>query len=157
VASAIELIMIPEQYVAYIHTTGPIAGLRDLMMRLYAALDGAGVTAAGPPQARFFDEEFDPEKTEYEVCVPIVPGADGWVPDTIGEARTDIIPVHQAMVTEHRGPYDTVHLSYEAIGEEINAIGYAVAGPATEVFLKGPESTSDPSEYVTEVRLPVAR
>jgi effector-binding domain-containing protein len=157
VATAVELIMIPEEYVAYIHTTGPITGIRDLMTRLYAALDGAGVAPAGPPMARFFSAEFDPANTEYEVCVPIVPGADGSVPDTIGETHTDVIPAHQAMVAEHRGPYDTVSVSYEAIGEELNAIGYAVAGPATEVFLKGPESTSDPSEYVTEVRLPVAR
>ena len=156
-SNAVELIMIPEEYVACIHTTGPITGIRDLMTRLYAALDGAGVATAGPSMARFFSEEFDPTNTEYEVCVPIAPRADGSVPDTIGEARTDIIPAHQAMVTEHRGSYDSVNVSYEAIGEEINAVGYAVAGPATEVFLKGPESTSDASEYVTELRLPVAR
>jgi effector-binding domain-containing protein len=157
VPHAVELIMFPEEYVAYIHTTGPISGIRDLMTRLYGALDAAGVAPAGPPMGRFFDAQFDPQKTEFEVCVPIAPGDDGSVPDAIGEARTDIIPAHQAMVTEHKGPYDTIRLSYEAIGEELNTIGYAVAGPATEVYLKGPESTRDPGEYVTEVRLPVAR
>jgi effector-binding domain-containing protein len=153
----VDMVMIPEEPVAYIHTTGPISGLRDLLTRLYGALDGAGVVPAGPPMARFFDEEFDPEKTEFEVCVPISPGPDGSLPDTIGEVRTDVIPAHQALLTEHRGPYTTAHLSYEAISEELNRIGYAVAGPATEVFLTGPESTGDPNEYVTEVRLPVTR
>ncbi|HJW76687.1 MAG TPA: GyrI-like domain-containing protein [Thermoleophilia bacterium] len=153
----VDMVMIPEEYVAYLHTTGPISGLRDLMTRLYAALDAAGVAPAGPPMARFFDAEFDPEKTEFEVCVPIAPGPDGSIPDAIGEAQTDLIPAHQAMVTAHRGPYSTAHLSYEALSEELNRFGYAVAGPATEVFLTGPESTSDPNEYVTEVRMPVTR
>jgi effector-binding domain-containing protein len=157
VSYPVELIMFPEEYVAYLHTTGPISGIRDMLMRLYAALDQAGIAPAGPPMARYFDEEFKPEKTEYEVCVPITPADDGSVPDRIGEARTDVIPAHQAMVVEHRGPYDAIHLGYEAIGEELNTIGYAVAGPATEVYLTGPESTSDPAEYVTEIRLPVAR
>ncbi len=153
----IELITFPEEYVAYVHTVGPLSSIRDLMTRLYGALDAAGVAPAGPPMGRFFDAQFNPEKTEFEVCVPIAPAADGSVPDTIGEAHTDVIPSHQAMVTEHKGPYDSIRLSYEAIGEELNTIGYAIAGPATEVYIKGPESTNDPNEYVTEVRLPVAR
>src|SRR3974390_2173176 len=76
----IELITFPEEYVAYIHPVGPIASIRDLMTPLYGALDAAGAAPAGPPMGRFFDAQFDPQKTEFEVCVPIAPGADGSAP-----------------------------------------------------------------------------
>jgi effector-binding domain-containing protein len=67
------------------------------------------------------------------------------------------MPAHYALVTTHKGPYEEIGAGYAALTEELNALGYGVAGPASEVYLVGSDSGAAPAAYVTEVRLPVAR
>ena len=154
---AVELVAMPEQAIAYLAVHGSVRKMKEPFARLFAALAEAGLAAAGPPMARFDPDLTDFENADYEVCVPVEPDAEGRVPDAIGEARCDILPAHYALVTTHRGPHASLGASFEALAAEVSAVGYAVAGPATEVYLAGPESGITPAEYVTEVRLPIAR
>lgn len=156
-AYSIRLTAIPEQAIAYIRERGPLSDLPAHMERLMNVVRAAGMERVGPVMARYFSDRSKIDDLDYEVAVPILPRADGSVPDAVGEARTAFVPAHHAFVTQHGGPHHEAHMGYTALTEELNAIGYAIAGPATEVYEKGPLDCDDPSCYVTELRLPIAR
>ena len=156
-SNAVELIAIPEQTIAYLSVHGSVRQMREPFARLYAAVAKAGLSAAGPPMARFDLNLADPDDADYEAAVPIALGPNGMMPDNAEDVRSDTMPAHYALVTTHKGPYEEIGAGYAALTEELNALGYGVAGPASEVYLVGSDSVATPADYVTEVRLPVAR
>ena len=143
--NAVELIAIPEQTIAYLAVHGSVRRMQQPFARLFAAVAEAGLTPA------------DPDDADYEVAVPITLGSHGTMPDNAGDVRSDTMPAHYALVTTHKGPYDEIGAGYAALTEELNSLGYAVTGPASEVYLVGSDSGAAPSDFITEVRLPVAR
>ena len=156
-SSAVELIAIPEQAIAYLSVHGSVRKMQQPFAQLFAAVAEAGLLTAGPPMARFDLDLVDPDDADYEVAVPIALGPHGTMPDNIGDVRADTMPAHYALVTTHRGPYDEIGAGYVALTEELNSLGYAVTGPASEVYLVGSDSGAAPLDFVTEVQLPVAR
>jgi effector-binding domain-containing protein len=157
VSNAAELIAIPAETIAYLPTHGSVRQMKEPFRRLYAAVDEAGLVPAGPPMARFDLNLDDPDDADFEVAVPIAVDPDTTLPSKIGDARTGTLPAHYALVTTHEGPYEEIGAGYETLTEELNSLGYAVTGPASEVYLVGSDSDADPADYVTEVRVPVAR
>jgi effector-binding domain-containing protein len=156
-ACEVELTLIPEEAVAVVRERGPLAAIGDRMRRLRAALDVAGVTWNKPMMARFYEDEMRSPELDYDVCVAIRPAPDGSVPDHIGVARGEIVPAHYALVATHVGPHDQLARTYAALTAEAERLGYAIAGPPTEVYVTGPESAVEPATYVTQIRLPIAR
>ena len=154
----IELTRIPEQVVACLGGRGPVRELSERAARLAASLERAGAAAEGPLMARFFDaSEYDPADADYEVCRAVAPDGEGRVPDRIGDLHTSLIPSHHAMIVRHRGPYSTLGEAHAALAAELEAVGYRLAGPVTEVFLEGPAEGRRSADYLTEVRYPFAR
>jgi effector-binding domain-containing protein len=157
VSTAVELIAIPEQTIAYLSVHGSVRQMREPFARLFAAVAEAGLSPAGPLMARFDLNLADPDDADYEVALPIALGPHGTMPDNAGDVRSDTMPAHYALVTTHKGPYEEIGAGYAALTAELNSLGYAVAGPASEVYLVGSDGGAEPADYVTEVRLPVAR
>jgi effector-binding domain-containing protein len=157
VPNLVELIALPEQTIAYLGVHGSVRKMREPFAQLYTAIGGAGLAPAGPPMARFDLDLADPDDADYEVAVPIALGAHGTIPDNPQGVRSGTLPGHYALVTTHNGPYEEIGAGYDALSKELTALGYAVTGPASEVYLVGSDSGAAPADYVTEVRLPVAR
>jgi len=157
VSNAVELIAIPEQVIAYLPVHGSVRQMREPFERLFAAVAEAGLSPTGPPMARFDLDLADPDDADYEVAVPIALGPHGTMPDNIGDVRSDTMPAHYALVTTHKGPYEEIGAGYAALTEELNSLGYAITGPASEVYLVGSDGGAAPADFITEVRLPVAR
>jgi len=154
----IEIEPVKEQVVACLGGRGPVSELHERAKRLAAVLAQAGVAWQGPLMARFFDAgSYDPEETDYEVCLAVTPDDHGWTPDRVGDLPTTLIPAHHAMVARHRGPYRTLGEAHAAIDRELEAVGYRLAGPVSEVFVEGPAAGRSPADYLTEVRYPFAR
>ena len=154
----IELQRIPEQVVACCGGRGPVGELGERVKGLAATLHGAGVAPEGPLMARFFEAaDYDPAAADYEVCLAVAPDENGWVPDRIAGLQTTLIPAHHALVARHRGPYGTLGAAHAALAAELDAVGYRLAGPITEVFLEGPAEGRRSADYLTEVRYPFAR
>ena len=156
-SNEVEVIAIPEQTIAYMAVHGSVRKMQEPFARLFAAVAEAGLLTTGPPMARFDLNLADPDDADYEVAVPIALGPHGTMPDNIGDVRSDTMPAHYALVTTHKGPYEEIGAGYAALTAELNSLGYAVAGPASEVYLVGSDSGAGPAHYVTEVRLSVAR
>ena len=86
-----------------------------------------------------------------------MPRADGSVPDALGEARGEWIPLHHALEAVHRGPHTGMDDAWAAVREACAAVGYTPSGPVTEVYEVTRADGVPPEDYVTRVRLPYAR
>jgi effector-binding domain-containing protein len=107
--------------------------------------------------ARFYEEDTAGSDVDYEVCLPVQASADGSIPDTVGEARGELVPAHHALATTHVGRRDQMDDAVAALREALEAVGYRACGPLTEVYVTTRGTTPDPARHVTELRLPYAR
>jgi effector-binding domain-containing protein len=149
---------VPGQAVAVLGGRGPLAEIGRRMRRLRDAVAQAGLTPAGPMMARFYDDAgVEADASDYDVCLPVESRADGSVPDVLGEARGELLPLHHVLQATHVGPHDAMQDAWRAVREALEALGYTASGPMTEVYERGRESGLTPEEYVTLVRLPFAR
>lgn len=71
-----------------------------------------------------------------------------------GEVQPGEIPGGQTAVCLHTGPYDAITAAYTALGDWIQAQGYAPAGPAYEFYLNDPTETP-PQALQTLVAFPL--
>ncbi len=149
----VDIISVPAQPVVSLRGPAPLSQIGDAMRRLREVLAHAGLEAAGPMTARFYDAE-PGEAGRYEVAVAVRPHDDGSVPDTVGEAHGEWLPSHRALETVHRGPHHAMEDAWTAVLEACSALGLTPAGPMTEVYEVTRADGVPPERYVTRIRLP---
>jgi effector-binding domain-containing protein len=153
----VDIVAVPAQPVVSLRRAGPLGEIGDAMRRLRELLAAAGLEATGPMTARFYDGGVSGGDADYDVCVAVRPRADGSVPDTVGEARGEWLPLHHALEAVHRGPHDAMGDAWASVREACAALGYTPAGPVTEVYEVSRSDGVPEDDYVTRVRLPYAR
>lgn len=157
----------PVMSVSITHRTNPArvtASVRDtiptyadegrLWERLMPALFTAGATLA--PDARaiavFHDEDYKESDCDVEVQLDVAaPFA------ASGDVRCVEVPAQEVAVAVLNGPYDGIGAVMEAVGRWVPENGYRFAGPMFNVYLVSPHEDPEPSHWVTEVCVPVAR
>ena len=107
-----------------------------------------GVIAIGHPFVIY--HAFGPERIDAEVCVPVAGPAP--VDDRI---KAHVLPETTIVRTTHVGPYEELGTAYQALSEWVDDHGYAAAGPIRERYLTGPSLEVPPSEYRTEIDMPI--
>ncbi|MEV8438705.1 GyrI-like domain-containing protein [Actinosynnema sp. NPDC051121] len=110
----------------------------------------AGATPTGPPQVAYRG----PFRPDGEIEVDLLLPTDRPT-GPAGDADTVRWPGGPAARTLHAGPHDRLGTAYEALEEWVRAHGLRPAGPQREVYLVGPDRTSNPESYLTEVVMPV--
>jgi DNA-binding transcriptional MerR regulator len=71
--------------------------------------------------------------------------------------RVYLLPGAERMASViHHGPYNTLYRAYAVLGRWIEANGYAIVGPARDIYLQGGDDQDDAS-CVTEIQFPVER
>lgn len=120
---------------------------------LYAAVDQAGLTPAGPGGALYPGELFQEEQGEVTAFVPI-PSAPAAPPGPGGPVVMEI-PAVEAAVMLHEGPMDDLDRTYGALGTVVAERAIGVEGPIREYYLVGFRDTDDQSRHRTEVCWPV--
>ena len=153
----VDVVAVPEQAVICLRRRGPLREIGARMRRLRELAEEAGLTPAGPMMARFYDMDDERPDLDYDVCLPVLPAEDGSIPDVVGEAQGEWVPLHHALQAVHTGPHDAMQDAWRAVDQARAALGYSASGPYTEVYVRGPECEADPAGFVTEVRLPYAR
>ena len=153
----VDIVSVPARPVVSLRHTGPLSGIGDSMRRLRDLLAEAGLKADGPMCARFYSDGAGESEADCDVALPVVPRADASVPDAVGEARGEWVPLHHALEAVHRGPHDTMDDAWAAVREACAALGYTPSGPVTEIYEVTHADGVAPAEYVTRVRLPYAR
>jgi len=120
---------------------------------IFAFLGQHGVNPAGPPLTLYHDKEHRERDIDAESAVPVA----GSVPS--GErVKVRALPAVEQMASAiHKGSYDMLGEAWNKMLAWIEAHGYHMSGPVREVYIKGPGVLSKPSDYVTELQLPVEK
>lgn len=153
----VDIVAVPEQAIVILRGTTSLAEIVRCRQRLRDLVAQAGLMPAGRVMARFYEDEPGPEGPRYDVALPVVPRDDGRVPDAVGKARGEWLPLHHVLETVHVGPHDAMGDAWRALHEAADALGYSQAGPLTEVYECDASDGVSPEKYVTRVRLPYAR
>ena len=107
-----------------------------------------GVVVTGHPFVIY--HAFGPDAIDAEVCVPVA----GPAPEA-GRITAHALPAETVVRTLHVGSYDELGQAYAALETWATDHGYVSAGPHRERYLNGPDATSSPADYRTEIDLPV--
>lgn len=97
---------------------------------------------------RYYDEEFYEDGMDMEVCVPVNRSVEG-------------ISYNQkpqnCIITDFEGDYKSIGMAYGALFEYIKKNNLMIVGSFCERYITGPESGVEPSEYLTEIFVPVEK
>ncbi len=106
-----------------------------------------GVQPSGPPFVAYHN--MDMQDLDLEIGFPFLHRLAGEGDILAGET-----PGGRAAVCLHTGPYDQIHLAYEALRQWVEANGYVPTGVVYEFYLNDPRSTPA-TELQTQVLLPL--
>lgn len=143
--------------VAFIAVKGPFTQVGPAFGTLYAWIEQHRLTPSGPPSGLYFDApgQVAVEEMRWELRSPIAGDVGEMGPDEqgLGVKRVGACLVAS---TIHRGPYDQLGRTYEALGSWIAQNGYQIVGPAEDVYLTDPAEVA-PEDTLTEILFPVRK
>ncbi|MBI5231759.1 MAG: GyrI-like domain-containing protein [Coriobacteriales bacterium] len=143
--------------VAFLQMTGPYEQIPEAFGRLYHWIGQSGIPHVGPPHGVYITppDETPDAGPVWEVWAPIDPDTPESPPDPGGIGVKKVEPLTVAK-TVHVGPYESLESPYHQLAEWIDAKGFASSGPTMELYLSDPDEVP-PEQYVTEIRMPVAK
>lgn len=145
----------PERYAATVRMTLPAYDMEGLlwstMMQETAALHMI------PDDPCYCCVAYlDSEYRETDVEVEAQKTVKGRYPDTEHVKFRTLPPVAVASTVCH-GAYDQLNDAMAAVAEWVAANGYALSGPAFNIYHVSPHETDNPDEFITEICYPVVR
>lgn len=141
--------------VAYLPMRGSYDQTPEAFGRLYGWIDAHGLKPKGMPAAIYFNIASDPsgEDAVWEVQSPIAGELAEAAPDETGIGIKET-PAMTVLSSVHKGPYDSVLPTYQAMWDWIEDNGYELAGPPMERYLNDPDEVGA-EECLTEVIMPI--
>ncbi len=120
----------------------------ELMGQLFSEVAQRQIQPLGPPQTFYFEEEFSPEDTEVEVCLPVAPGTPG--------ARE--VPGGLHCLATLTGPYtyESFTATYAALLQWVEDNGYRVRSAPFERYVRGGPD-APPEDNLTEIYFPIEK
>jgi len=148
---------IQPQMVAYISMKGPYTKVQQAFGTLFDWLGRRGLVPAGPPSGAYFNApgEVSEEQLMWELRCPVAGDTPASGPDEKG-LGVKLVEGAQVAATMHKGPFDKVGATWDALGKWIAASGYQIVGPGIEIYLSDPGQTK-PEDLLTEVAFPVVK
>lgn len=125
----------------------PVIG--PLYDRLYAQVQEAGLTPAGPGIAYYEHAPGDEDAVIVHAAVPVNAEPGG----RHGLTITDLPAIEQAATIVHRGPMDNVLSTGQTLAHWIDGNGYRSVGFSREFYIE--YGCGDPADWVTELQEPV--
>jgi len=108
-------------------------------------LDKAGLKPAGHPLAVFLTADDNGFTYRVEIPIEAIPGGKTQLSPTVKFGQT---PVGKAMRFEHRGAYDDIDATYEAITAYLDEKGVDAQDIFMEEYLNEVKTTDDPNLQV---------
>ena len=135
----------------FLEARGSYTGVGALLEETDRHMRDAGLVAAGPPFALFYDDPGTVPVTELRMraCFPVAGAVRAPAPLT---AAT--LPGTTVVYAFVGGPYPEVPRAYPKLFAFLDELGWVLDGPVREVYLVHPGTVSDWSELVSEVQLP---
>jgi effector-binding domain-containing protein len=112
-----------------------------------------GAKIVPPCMVMYHNPEYKEGSIDAEIVEPIV----GELPET-NRIKVRVIEAVKVMATVvHKGPYENLHLAYNAISKWIEDNSFEIVGPQRELYLKGYGDSNDQNEFITEIQCPVKK
>jgi effector-binding domain-containing protein len=151
----IETVQTKSQPMLYVSKTSTMVP-DDIGKAMGEAFDALGrfvgahqVPVVGPPLAIYRD--YSAGGVTMDVGFPVAASA---VDLADGEIKAGETPGGKALKAVHRGSYDTLRQTYDALGRHMAESGIPTPRYSWEVYLNEPGTTSD-ADLVTEIFMPV--
>ncbi|MFV0280101.1 MAG: GyrI-like domain-containing protein [Rhodoblastus sp.] len=122
----------------YKEITAALAKAREALARANAK--GAGLKEAGRPMAAFVDTDDDSFK--FQAMIPLEAPAPASA-DLGPDAKAGETPAGRAIKFQHRGAYDDVDATYEAITAYLDEKGYEAQNVFVEEYVNDPKGQDD--------------
>lgn len=122
--------------------------MSDALSLVAAALREAGIAPAGPPFARYFAT--GPDGLDMAAGFPI---AEPFV--EAGVVRPGELPAGPAAVATHVGPYEGLEAAWNALRDRARAMRRPLGDGPWEVYVGGPGSGVDETEWRTHLVWPL--
>lgn len=142
----------PSMTVLALAETGPYAEFETTLDRVGQYLQEKGIRPDGELMGVFFDDPatIPPDKTTYEIRVPVAPGTEVDPPYVVLETEGGLHATVRLI-----GPYDNIRAHIPKLYEWIAENEYEPAGAMWEIYIVHPGSGVPPEEYDTEIHVPV--
>ena len=134
-----------------------IVSLSDLLFwyhgalgELYATIAVQGLQPSGPSGGMFSSELFQYERGEATVFVPVSREM-----QIVGRVSPLVVPAAELAVTVHCGAHTNINATYGALGAYVSRHALAVVGPVREYYLVDERTTSDATQWRTEIGWPI--
>lgn len=116
---------------------------------IMSTLGAQRISPTGPVFAHHF--RMEPGIFDFEIGVPVsAPIA------AAGRVQSKLRPAIRVVRTVYHGPYEGLPTAWGEFHAWVKSNGHAYAPDIWECYVEGPHSTSDPSEYRTELNRPLA-
>ncbi|WP_289139398.1 MerR family transcriptional regulator [uncultured Brevibacillus sp.] len=128
------------------------AAMDQMIIELYEILETSHLVMTGTHMTIFHvtNSVYDPEDADIEVCIPV---------NAVfkrGAFYTRIIEGGLYMSTIYIGSYEDINRPYQALIAWAKQNNYSIIGPSVERYYRDCGETSNQSEYVTEICIPIA-
>ena len=125
--------------------------ITEALGRMYQAVGAAiakqGVEADGSPFARYHDFG---DIIDLEAGMPVAAPI-----EQDGDVKPSMLPGGPAAIAVHRGPYEGLATTYDAIGTWIEQSDRQANGGPWEIYLTDPGTEPDPTNWLTEIIWPL--
>ena len=127
-----------------------VVWLHGALGELYATIAVQGLRASGPSGGLFSSELFHYERGEVTMFVPI-----SGKMQTVGRMSPLVVPAAEVAVTVHDGSLANLNDTYGALGVYVATQALGVVGPVREYYLVDARTTSDATQWRTELAWPI--
>jgi effector-binding domain-containing protein len=142
----------PATMAAVLPVAVPREQIKDVMgpgiSELMSVVAAQGITMTGPWFAHH--TRMDPKVFAFDIGVPVATPVTPTGRVERGELRAATVAR-----TVYRGPYEGLHAAWAEFGNWIKANGYTPASDLWEVYLSGPDASSNPDDWRTELNRPL--
>jgi effector-binding domain-containing protein len=129
------------QLTAIIHLTIPRSEIQSVMEQ--------GIGPAGPWFTHHL--KMDPAQFDFEICVPVTAPV-----KAVGRVKSGSWPAMKVARTTLRGGYEQLGDAWGQFQGWLKANGHKAAPDIYERYVAGPESSSNPADWRTELNSPLA-
>jgi DNA-binding transcriptional MerR regulator len=117
---------------------------------LYATIGAQGAQPSGPSGGLFSRELFNDERGSVTIFTPIA----GKI-RTVGRVAPLVVPAAEVAVTVHEGSLANLTDTYGALGVYVATHALGVVGPVREYYLVDARTTSDATQWRTQLAWPI--
>jgi effector-binding domain-containing protein len=147
-----QVIQTDRQITAVIRVTVPRKEIQSVMGpaidEVLAAVAAQGAGPTGPVFSHHF--RMDPEVFDFEVGVPVISTV-----TAVGRVKPGELPAAVVARTIYRGPYEGLGTAWKEFCDWMTANGQNPAPDLWEYYVKGPQSSPDPTTWQTELNRPL--